>query len=83
MNTERLVKMFQELVSIDSPSFDERKMADRLTVCLKELGFAVSEDRAGEYYGGTAGNLYAYRDVTLPVETMLFSAHMDTVEPAR
>ena len=55
MNTDRLVRTFQELVSIDSPSFDERRMADELAGRLKELGFAVSEDGAGEYYGGTAG----------------------------
>ena len=83
MNTDRLVRTFQELVSIDSPSFDERRMADELAGRLKELGFAVSEDGAGEYYGGTAGNLYAYREGTLPGEPILFSAHMDTVEPAR
>ena len=83
MNTGRLVRTFQELVSIDSPSFDERRMADELAGRLKELGFAVSEDGAGEYYGGTAGNLYAYREGTLPGEPLLFSIHMDTVEPAR
>ena len=83
MNTDRLVRTFQELVSIDSPSFDERRMADELAGRLKELGFAVSEDGAGEYYGGTAGNLYAYREGTLPGEPLLFSTHMDTVEPAR
>lgn len=82
MNTERLVKTFQELVAIDSPSFGERRMADELTVRLLKLGFTVSEDRAGEYYGGTAGNLYAYRKGSLPGKPLLFSTHMDTVEPA-
>ena len=37
MNTDRLVRTFQELVSIDSPSFDERRMADELAGRLKEL----------------------------------------------
>ena len=82
MNTDRLVKTFQELVSIDSPSFGERKMADELTVRLRKLGFTVSEDRAGEYYGGTAGNLYAFRKGSIPGKPLLFSTHMDTVEPA-
>ncbi len=83
MNRERLIRTFQELVSIDSPSFGERAMADELTRRLKELGFAVSEDGAGTYYGGTAGNLYAYREGSLPGEPLLFSTHMDTVEPSR
>ena len=65
MNTDRLVKTFQELVSIDSPSFGERKMADELTVRLRKLGFTVSEDRAGEYYGGTV----SYTHLTLPTNS--------------
>ncbi len=83
MNRDRLIQTFQELVSIDSPSFGERAMADELTRRLKSLGFTVSEDNAGEYYGGTAGNLYGYRDGRIPGEPLLFSTHMDTVEPSR
>ncbi len=79
---KRLTELFQKLVSIDSPSFGERKMADMLTEELKKLGFSVEEDQAGEIYGGNAGNLYAYRKGTLPGEPLLFSTHMDTVEPA-
>lgn len=83
MNRSRMLETFRKLVSIDAPSFGERKMADELTRDLKELGFTVSEDKAGEYYGGTAGNLYAFRRGSLPGEPLLFSAHMDTVEPSR
>ena len=83
MNRDRLVKTFQELTAIDAPSFDERKMADELTARLRKLGFVVSEDRAGEYYGGTAGNLYASRQGNIPGKPLLFSTHMDTVEPSR
>ena len=81
-HSKRVVEMFQRLVSIDSPTFGERKMADTLTGELKALGFCVEEDRAGELYGGNAGNLYAFRKGSLFGEPLLFSTHMDTVEPA-
>lgn len=79
---ERLVSMFQKLVAIDAPSFGEREMADVLTEELIKLGFSVAEDDAGSVYGGNAGNLYAFRKGTLPGHPLLFSTHMDTVEPA-
>lgn len=80
---KRLLKLFQRLVSMDAPTFEERAMADMLTVELESLGFTVEEDEAGKVYGGNAGNLYAYRKGTLPGTPLLFSTHMDTVEPAR
>jgi tripeptide aminopeptidase len=82
MNQERLIKKFQKLVEIDSPTYGERQMADTLACELKRLGFTVEEDQAGEVYGGTAGNLYAYRRGSIPGEPILFSTHMDTVEPS-
>lgn len=80
---ERLVEEFCHLVSIDAPSFGEREMADYLKKRFEELGFAVEEDDAGSHYGGNCGNLYAYRKGTLPGEPLLFSMHMDTVEPSK
>lgn len=66
VNEKRVVDEFQELTAIDVPSFEERQMADRLIVKLKELGFEVEEDNAGEHFGGNAGNLYAYLPGDLP-----------------
>lgn len=83
MNQERLQRTFEKLVSIDAPTFGERAMADELTKRLWDLGFLVEEDRAGEHYGGNAGNLYAFRKGTIEGPPLLFSAHMDTVEPSR
>ena len=80
---ERLVKEFCRLVSIDSPSFGEREMADYLKKRFEELGFSVQEDDAGSHYGGNCGNLYAYRKGDLPGKPLLFSMHMDTVEPSK
>lgn len=80
---ERLLEEFCRLVSIDAPSFGEREMADYLKNRFTELGFSVEEDDAGRFYGGNCGNLYAYRKGSLPGEPLLFSMHMDTVEPSR
>lgn len=78
---ERILEEFLELTAIDSVSYHERQMADRLTQKLEELGFAVEEDDAGSHYGGNAGNLYGFLKGQLPGKPILLSAHMDTVQP--
>lgn len=78
---DRILKEFEELISIDSLSFAERDMADRLKEKLAALGFEVREDNAGAQEDGTAGNVYGYLKGTLPEDPILFSAHMDTVRP--
>lgn len=77
-----LYEKFAELVSIDSVSFSERKMADRLIGELENLGFEVTEDDAGKVYGSDTGNIYGFlqgTDRSRP--PVLLSAHMDTVVP--
>lgn len=81
VNKKRIVDEFLELTSMDSVSFHEREMADKLTVKLKELGFEVTEDHAGKVYNGTAGNLFAVLKGQLQGEAILLSGHMDTVAP--
>lgn len=83
INRERITKEFCELVEIDSESFNERKMADRLTIELLELGFHVNEDNSGDVFNGNTGNLYGILQGTLEGEPILFSAHMDTVIPGK
>lgn len=83
INRERLTKGFCELVEIDSESFNERKMADRLTSELIKLGFEVNEDNVGELFNGNAGNLYGILQGSIEGEPILFSAHMDTVVPGK
>lgn len=82
IQTDRLVRHFMDLVSIDSPTLGERAMADRLTGDLKALGFSVEEDHAGEALGGTAGNLYGFLPGREDLPPLLLCAHMDTVAPA-
>lgn len=83
INRERLTKLFTHLVSIDSPSLGEREMCDYIGERLKILGIPYQEDETGEKIGGNAGNLYAYIEGELDLPPLLFSAHMDTVEPSR
>ena len=82
INKTRMAEEFIKLVSIDSPSFKERQMADVLKQYLLRLGFEVTEDEAYKHYDGNAGNIYGYLQGDIEGEPILFSAHMDTVEPA-
>lgn len=82
IDKKRICEEFAELVSIDSPSFGERQMADLVKEKLIKLGFEVEEDRAGAHYGSDTGNLYGYLKGQIPGEPILFSAHLDTVQPA-
>ncbi len=81
INRLRLGEEFGRLVSIDAVSYRERAMADELLRRLKELSFQVEEDHAGEQFGGNCGNIYGYLEGTLQGDPILFSAHMDTVDP--
>lgn len=83
INQSRLIRCFTDLVSIDSPSYGERAMADELTRRLRALGLAVKEDNTSAAIGGTAGNLIVKVPGTVDAPPLLFSSHMDTVEPSR
>lgn len=81
INRRRLRKDFLTLIDFDSVSFQERRTADWLKACLDGMGFEVQEDNAGNLLGGDAGNLHAFRKGTAPGDPVLFSAHMDVVQP--
>lgn len=85
MHTNRLWARFQQLSSIYSPSFQEKEFSASLQQILTSLGAHCWEDTAGASIGGNCGNLYARFSAaggnTQP--PLLFSAHMDTVEPAQ
>lgn len=83
ISPNRILTLFEKLISIDSPSFGEREIGDFVTARLNELGISVSEDGAAEIIGGNCGNLYAYIDGELDLPPLLFCAHLDTVEPSR
>ena len=83
ISPERVTAEFAALVSIDSPSFEEKQMGEYLKSKLISLGFSVSQDDAGEKLGGNCGNIHAFLTGTAGGEPVLFCAHMDTVEPSR
>lgn len=82
IDRERLVGTFSKLVSIDSPSFGERRMGDYLKEQLAGLGLGPREDDAGAAMGGACGNLYGYLEGDPAMPPVLFCGHMDTVEPS-
>ena len=82
INRERLLAEFFELTRIDSPTKNERQIADLLKDRLESMGLEVTEDEAGLAIGGNCGNVFAYLKGDLPkVPVVLLSAHMDTVDP--
>ncbi len=81
INEARIRAEFEELVSIDSESFKEREMADRMKEKLSELGIQAKEDDTAEKIGGNAGNLFGMLKGELPGTPILLSGHMDTVSP--
>jgi len=81
INEERLLKRFLEYVQIDSPTKEERKFADFLKLEMERIGLEVIMDDAGEKAGSNSGNLIGKLKGNTDGETILFSAHMDTVSP--
>ncbi len=82
INEVRLVDTFTKLVTIDSPSYGERKMGDVIKAYLRRLGMLVVEDGAGEAIGGDCGNIYGFLPGTNDASPLLFCTHLDTVEPS-
>ena len=78
---ERLHDTFAALCRIESPSGQERAVADWVTRELRGMGLEVDEDDAGPRVGSNAGNLLA----RIPgaggagSRSILLCAHMDTV----
>lgn len=81
--SNRLWNTFRELASIYSPSFGEREFCDNLRHRLSQLNIEVYEDDATHLIKGNSGNLYGFLPGTIVGTPLLFSAHMDTVEPAK
>lgn len=83
INVNRLAETFMELVGIDSVSREEGRLAARLREMLASLGADTVVDASGAQTGSDTGNLIASLDGRPEIPPLLFSAHMDTVEPGR
>lgn len=83
MNRDRIVEKFLDYVKIYSPSQEEAEFAKVLKSELKDLGFSVDEDDAGEKSGSNSGNIIAHLKGEKDVESIMLCAHMDTVVPCK
>jgi len=79
MNVKELPRLFVRLVSIPSPSGEEKAVAEFIENFIGKLGWRVWRDAAGKRNNSTTGNLYAYLDSGCR-QSILFVAHMDTVQ---
>ncbi|MTK12399.1 MAG: M20/M25/M40 family metallo-hydrolase [Clostridiaceae bacterium] len=82
VNRQRLIGELVELVQISSPSSKEGAVAKVLVDKLEQLEFEVYVDDAGVKSGGETGNIIATLKGTKQGKAVLFSSHMDTVNPA-
>lgn len=71
IDAERLLRSFIELTKIESPSFEEQEVADYLVRQIRSLGWQAQADR----------NIILRIPGSAAAPTLLFCAHMDTVEP--
>lgn len=82
INKERLLQLFEELVSVPCPSKGEKQEAQLIMSKLEKLGLAYELDNAQEQTGGEIGNIWAYLPANVPdAPCVFFEAHMDSVAP--
>jgi tripeptide aminopeptidase len=82
INQQRLSEEFCRLAAINSPPLKESDIAHYLVEVMEHLGGTVRFDNACRSTGGETGNLVASFPGTGKLsEPLLFSVHMDTVEP--
>ncbi|MGK2904899.1 MAG: M20/M25/M40 family metallo-hydrolase [Desulfuromonadales bacterium] len=82
INQQRLADEFARLAAINSPPLRESDIARYLEERLQRLGGEVCFDNAAATTGGEVGNLIAsFPGTGKETEPLLFSVHMDTVEP--
>ncbi len=82
INEKRQLDLFKRLVETDSPSYNERQVADLVKAELASMGISCDEDGAGASLNGNTGNIFARIEGDVDAPALLFSSHMDTVEPS-
>lgn len=81
-DSERLLETFLELVRIDSPSREERALAEYCAAALAAEGCTVRYDSSDAVTGSDVGNLIAELPGTNG-QVLVLSCHLDCVEPCR
>ncbi len=81
INNKRLLDTFIGLLSIKSPSRNEKEIVGFVSKRLKKLGLKVEIDKTGNKTGSNSGNIIAYIPATdKSKRTPIFlGAHLDTV----
>jgi len=78
----KVVDLFTRLVSIDSYSGREGRLAEYVVGCLGELGADVIVDGSAKKTGSDTGNIIARLPGNVSAApAILFCAHMDTIGP--
>ncbi|MBC8142563.1 MAG: M20/M25/M40 family metallo-hydrolase [Armatimonadetes bacterium] len=81
VNEPRLLETFLALLRFNTPSRHEKPATDFCADYLRNLGFTITFDDAGEKVGGNASNLFAFKAGTVVgAPPIFFSSHLDTVE---
>ncbi len=83
INRERLAETFRFLVETDSVSRRERDLCVKVRKIVESMGAETIVDAAASRTGSDTGNLIAKFKGAVPRPSLLFNAHMDTVEPGR
>lgn len=79
----RLLRTFLDLVALDSPSFEEKAVAEYVRERLSGVGATVTSDDSEARTGSNTGNLICSFPGNEDATRLLLAAHMDTVEPGR
>lgn len=83
VDTDRLVKLFMEMVEVPSVSGQEGVFRDYLITHFADRGLQCEEDDAANSLGGDSGNLLVRIAGTKKTRPILFLTHMDTVVPGQ
>lgn len=83
VNSDRLVKLFMEMVEVASVSGQEGAFRDYLKRHFADRGLQCEEDDAASRLGGDSGNLLVRIAGTKDTHPILFLTHMDTVIPGK
>lgn len=78
---DRLTDYTMDLITIDSPSKQEKEVAMKLKYDMEQIGAQCSFDSTDEKVGGNVGNLTVKVKGNTDAPPFFFSSHMDTVSP--
>lgn len=83
INSTRLLENFLKYIQIDSETKHEKEICDYIYLKMKNLGFEVIKDNAGENINSSGYNILVKHSGNPNKKPILLSAHLDTVEPGR